>query len=47
MCHAEAKVLHNNLKKLLLHFSASPKSTELLNNSLRGLEMNEVANMNC
>ena len=46
MCHDDVKILYTSLKKLLLHFHASPKSTELLNKALKSLEMNEVSNMN-
>ena len=46
MCHEEAKLLYNNLRKLLLHFQNSTKSTELLNNALKNLDMHQVSNMN-
>ena len=45
-CHEEAKKLYENLKKLLLHFHASPKSTTLVNKALKNLEMNEISNIN-
>ena len=46
MCHDEAKLLHSNLRSLLMNFHASPKSTEPLNKSLSILNMQEVSNMN-
>ena len=41
----EVKLLHSNLRSLLKHFHASPKSTELPNKSLSILNMQEVSNM--
>ena len=46
MCHDETKLLHSNLRILLMHFQASPKSTELLKRSVSVLNMQEVSNMN-
>ena len=46
MCHDETKLLHSNLRSLLLHFHANLKSIELLNKSLSVLNMQEVSNMN-
>ena len=38
----DAKNLYENLRKLLKHFAMSPKSTELLNNALSAVEMNDI-----
>ena len=37
-----ATALYNALRKILKHFSKSPKSTELLNEALDALEQNNV-----
>ena len=42
MCDENVKSLYNNLVKVLGHYSMSCKSTELLNNSLTALEMNNI-----
>ena len=38
----DAALLYNSLRKILKHFSMSPKSTELLNNALNSLEQNGI-----
>ena len=42
MCDDNIKKLYNALLKVLKHFSKSPKSTELLNDALTLLELNNV-----
>ena len=45
-CQVDAKNLYENLRKLLKHFSMSPKSTELLSNALAAMEMHDVHLLN-
>ena len=42
----DAKNLYENHRKLLKHFAMSPKSTELLNNALYAMEMNDIHLLN-
>ena len=42
MSDPDAVTLYNSLRKILKHFSMSPKSTELLNNALNVLEQNDI-----
>ena len=42
MSDLDAVLLYNSLRKILKHFSMSPKSNELLNNSLNVLEQNDI-----
>ena len=46
LCDDNAKSLYNNLKALLKHFSMSNKSSELINNALSALEMNNIHILN-
>ena len=46
MCNDDAKALYENLRKLLKHFSQSPKSTDLLNKAPHALEMNNTHLLN-
>ena len=42
----DAKNLHDNLHSILRHFAMSPKSTQLLNNTLDALEMSNILILN-
>ena len=42
MADSNVTDLYENLRKLLKHFSMSPKSTELLNDALNILEQNDI-----
>ena len=42
MSDPDAVTLYSSLRKILKHFSKSPKSTELLNNTLNVLEQNDI-----
>ena len=46
MCQDDAKSLYENLRKLLKHFSKSPKSSKLLHQALKALEMNDIHLLN-
>lgn len=46
MCQDAAKALYENLRKLLKHFSKSPKSSDLLNKALSAIEINNVHVLN-
>ena len=45
-CQVDAKNFYENLRKLLKHFSMSPKSSELLSNALAAMEMHDVHLLN-
>ena len=45
-CQLDAKNLYGNLRKLLKHFSMSPKSSDLLSNALIAMDMHEVHLLN-
>ena len=45
-CQVDAKNIFENLRKLLKHFSMSPKSSELLSNALAAMEMHDVHLLN-
>ena len=45
-CQDDAKSLYENLRKLLKHFSKSPKSSELLHQALTALEINDIHLLN-
>ena len=45
-CQVDAKNLYENLRKLLKHFSMTPKSSELLSNALAAMEMHDVHLLN-
>ena len=40
--HEDAKNLYNNLHSILRHFAMSPKSSQLLNNTLNALDMSNI-----
>ena len=42
----DAKNLYENHRKLVKHFAMSPKNTELLNNALYAMEMNDIHLLN-
>ena len=46
MCKEDAKSLYKFLGKLLKHFSKSPKSSKLLHQALKALEMNDIHLLN-
>ena len=46
MCQLDATSLYENLRSVLKHFSMSLKSTELLGNALKLLEMNPIHVLN-
>ena len=46
MCQSDAQALYENLRKVLQHFSKSPKSSELLTEALDALELNQIHLMN-
>ena len=45
-CQLDAKNLYENLRKLLKHFSRSPKSSDLLSNALTAMDMHDVHLLN-
>lgn len=45
-CQDDAKMLYQNLRKVLLHFAMSPKSSGLLSDALAALEFNDIHLLN-
>ena len=46
ICQSDAQALYENLRKVLKHFSKSPKSSEVLTEALDALELNQIHLMN-